>query len=171
MASEANSAVRAARRSDLQALADLRMRFLGEVAHAEPRLRLLADARARTEQTLPVWMGQEERVLIVAEGAAADDEEAHAAIVGYAMGLFKAVPPVLKHTHVGEILEIYVLPDARGRGLAGALIEVLTSALTGRGAEVLRAVVPIAGNADVQRIQNAGYVPLQVVLERRLDRV
>lgn len=171
MASEASSAVRAARRSDLQALADLRMRFLGEVAHAEPRLRLLADARARTEQTLPVWMGQEERVLIVAEGTAADEDEAHVPIVGYAMGLSSTVPPVLQHTHVGEILEIYVLPDVRGKGLASALIDVLTRALTGRGAEVLRAAVPLAGNADVERIQRAGYEPLQVVLERRLDRV
>ncbi|MDJ0521553.1 MAG: GNAT family N-acetyltransferase [Planctomycetota bacterium] len=171
MASEANSAVRAARRSDLHALADLRMRFLGAVGHAEPRLRLLADARARTEQTLPVWMGQDDRVLIVAEGEAPDVEEGTPPIVGYAMGLFTTAPPLLQHTHVGEILEIYVLPDARGRGLAGALIDVLTSALTGRGAEVLRSVVPIVGNADVDRIQRAGYSPLQFVLERRLDTV
>ncbi len=171
MATEARSAVRAARRSDLQALADLRMRFLGEVAHAEPRLRLLADARARTEQTLPVWMGQDDRILIVAEGEASGEDDAAAPIVGYAMGLFSTVPPVLRHTHVGEILEIYVLPDVRGKGLAGALLDVLTEALTGRGAEVLRAAAPIAGNADVARIERAGYQPLQYVLERRLDTV
>ena len=171
MAAEARSAVRAARRSDLGALADLRMRFLGEVAHAEPRLRLLADARARTEQTLPVWMGQDDRVLIVAEAPALDDEEAGGPIVGYAMGLFSSVPPVLEHTRVGEILEIYVLPDERGKGLAGALLAVLTDALTGRGSEVLRAAVPVVGNADVARIESAGYAPLQYVLERRLDAV
>lgn len=170
MSAEARSAVRAARRSDLQALADLRMRFLGEVAHAEPRLRLLADARARTEQTLPVWMGQDDRILIVAEGVATDDGET-VPIVGYAMGLFTSVPPVLQHTNVGEILEVFVVPDARGRGLAGALLNVLTEALTGRGAEVLRASVPVAGNADIARIENAGYAPLQYVLERRLDAV
>jgi len=152
-------------------LAELRMRYLGEVTHAEPRLRLLADARARTEQTLPVWMGLDDRILLVAEGEAPAEGEGSAPIVGYAMGLFSTVPPILRHTHVGEILELYVNPEVRGRGIAAALLAVLTEALTGRGAEVLRAAVAVAGNADIERIQKAGYAPLQYVLERRLDTV
>ena len=152
-------------------LGELRMRYLSEVTHAEPRLRLLADARARTEQTLPVWMGLDDRILLVAEGAPPVDGEGAAPIVGYAMGLFTTVPPVLRHTHLGEILELYVVPEVRGQGLAGALLTVLTEALTGRGAEVLRAVVAVAGTADIERIRMAGYAPLQYVLERRLDAV
>ena len=115
MAEDAGSAsgqtgIRAARRSDLQRLADLRMRFLGEAAHVESRLRLTADARQRTEQALPVWMGQDERVLLVAErslGEVESEESVTTELVGYAMGLLNTAPPVLENQHVGEILEIY----------------------------------------------------------------
>jgi len=170
MASEARSAVRAARRSDLQALADLRMRYLGEVAHIEQRLRLMPDARARTEQILPVWMGQEGRLLIVAEGEASDGETT-APLVGYGMALFQTVPPVLVHQRVGEILEVFVVADVRGQGIGRALVAVLTDALTGRGAEVLRAALPVAAETGQAQLAASGYTPLQYVYERRLDTV
>ena len=120
MSDDARAAIRAARRSDLHALTDLRLQFLGEAAHADTRLRLMPDARQRTEQALPVWMGQTDRVLLVAldpalshgDGPGADDAPA----VGYAMGLLGNVPPVLLHQHVGEILEVHVAPEHRGRG-------------------------------------------------------
>ena len=173
MAEDARSAIRAARRSDLHRLADLRMRCLGEAAHAEARLRLQPDARARTEQALPVWMGHDDRVLIVAEGqapAAEEGEEAPAApLVGYAMGLLNVAPPVLQSQHVGEILEVYLEPEARGRGLGEALVNVLTTALKGRGAQVLRAAVPVANEAARAQLARAGYLPLQRILERSLD--
>jgi len=170
MASEARSAVRAARRSDLQALADLRMRYLGEVAHVEQRLRLMPDARARTEQALPVWMGQEGRLLIVAEGASPEGEGS-GPLVGYAMALFQTVPPVLVHQKVGEILEVYVVSEVRGQGIGRALVAVLTDALTGRGAEVLRAAVPMAAETGIAQLEASGYTPLQYVYERRLDTI
>lgn len=197
----ARSAMRAARRSDLQRLAELRMRYLGEAAHLEQRLRLLPDARARTEQALPVWMGQDERILIVAEaeplGLSAEDgpeaglseattraddgdadvdaEEANEAprteVVAYAMGVLNTAPPVLASQHVGEILELYVLPEYRGRGIARSLIALVTEALCGRGAQVLRSALPVANREGRKRLAGAGYVPLQRILERRLDKV
>lgn len=171
MASEARSAVRAARRSDLQTLADLRMRYLGEVAHLEPRLRLMSDARVRMEAALPVWMGQEGRILLVAEGEVPEGEDADgsAPLAGFANALFKTVPPLLAHQHVGEIIEVYVSPDARGRGLGKALVDVATEALIGRGAEVLRSTVPVTAEAGQAQLGAAGYQPLEYLLERRLD--
>jgi len=169
----ARSAIRAARRSDLHRVADLRMRYLGEAAHGEVRLRLQPDARARTEQALPVWMGHDDRVLIVAEGEpppVAEGEEAPVApIVGYAMGLLNIAPPVLESQHVGEILEVYLDREARGHGLGQALVDVLTDALRGRGAQVLRAAVPVANEAARAQLAHAGYQPLQRILERSLD--
>lgn len=172
MLEEARSAIRAARRSDLHALTDLRMRHLGECAHGDPRLRLMPDARDRTEHALPVWLGQSDRVLLVAldptlsaPGGPGADE---APPVGYAMGLLGAVPPVLRHQHVGEILEVHVDPAHRGQGLGDALVEVLSRALVGRGAQVLRAAVPTSGEAARARLERAGYLPLQFELERGL---
>lgn len=173
MSADARAAIRAARRRDLHALTDLRLRFLGEAAHADPRLRLMPDARQRTEQALPVWMGQSDRVLLVAldptlahgDGPGADD----APPVGYAMGLLGAVPPVLQHQHVGEILEVHVATTHRGRGLGDALVAVLGDALAGRGAQVLRAAVPVTSPEARARLERAGYAPLQLELERSLD--
>jgi GNAT superfamily N-acetyltransferase len=159
-------AIRAARRSDLQTLTDLRMRFLGEAAHDEPRLRLTAAARARTEHALPVWMGQEDRVLVVAEVGEGEDRH----VVAYGMGYLRTVPPVLVRRHVGEILEVFVVPELRGEGHATAIVKVLTDALVGRGAEVLRAAVPSTHPSAQARLERAGYVPVQVELERTLGR-
>ncbi len=161
-------AIRAARRSDLQTLTDLRMRYLGEAAHDEPRLRLTADARARTEHALPVWMGQEDRVLVVAEAGDGDGETTH--VVAYGMGYLRTAPPVLVRRHVGELLEVFVVPEFRGQGHAAAIVRVLTDALVGRGAEVLRAAVPMGHAAAQARLKKAGYVPVQVELERTLGR-
>ena len=173
MAEGGRSAIRAARRSDLQRIADLRMRGLGEAAHAESRLRLMPDARARTEQALPVWMGQDERILIVAEGEApeetVDGEPASPPLLGYAMGRMNVAPPVFQNQHVGELLEIFLLPEARGLGLGQALVAVITEALRGRGAQVLRAAVPVANEVARSQLQHAGYKPLQRILERQLD--
>ena len=59
--------IRAARRQDAAALVELRIRYLADMARLEPRYELLPDVRERTEHLLPVWMDQEERVLLVAE--------------------------------------------------------------------------------------------------------
>ena len=173
MSDEVRSAVRAARRSDLHALTDLRLQFLGEAAHADTRLRLMPDARQRTEQALPVWMGQADRVLVVAmdpalasgDGPGAED----APLVGYAMGLLGAVPPVLAAQQVGEILEVYVDPAQRGRGLGDQLLSVVSNALVGRGAQVLRAAVPAHDDDSRARLERAGYGALQLEFERSLD--
>jgi GNAT superfamily N-acetyltransferase len=161
----ARSGIRAARRGDLQTLTDLRMRYLGEAAHQDARLRLLPDARARTEQTLPVWMGQDDRILLVALSGPDEDDEP----VGYAMGLLTMAPPLLQVQQVGEILEVYLAPDQRGRGLGAALVGTLTEVLVGRGARVLRAAIPVANARARAQLEAAGYVPLQLELERALD--
>ncbi len=168
MAAEYPGSVRAARRGDLQQLVDLRMRFLGETAHEEPRLRLLPDARQRTEQALPVWMGQDDRVLLVAETPAEGDEE-HGELVGYAMGFLNVWPPVFQSQHVGEIAECYIAESSRGKGLGGALVKLLTEVLLGRGATVLRAAVPVTNPGARAQLDAAGYAPLQFVMERRLN--
>jgi GNAT superfamily N-acetyltransferase len=151
------------------------MRYLGEAAHEEPRLRLLAEARTRTEQALPVWMGQEDCILLVALGPASEPvaveegEEPEGIPVGYAMGVLHTWPPVLKRQRGGEVVEIYVLPEHRGTGLGRGLVQVVTQVLRGRGAQVLRAALPVANEDARTRLRAAGYDPLQVVMERRLD--
>src|SRR5687767_11831032 len=103
--------VRAAGRHDVPALVDLRVRFLGERARLTKKPGISADVRARSEALLLVWLGQEERVILVSGGAGGA-----AAIDGYAVGFVSTWPPLFRRTRVGEVQEVYVDPAARGRG-------------------------------------------------------
>jgi GNAT superfamily N-acetyltransferase len=153
--------IRAARRTDAASLVELRIRYLADMARLEPRYELLPDVRQRTEHALPVWMDQEDRVLLVAEDGAGN-------VVGYATGLSAVWPPVLKVQHVGEVSELYVVAELRGQGVGRALLEALSSALRDRGARVLRAVVPSRGAEGLQRFEGQGYRPVHYVLEKGL---
>ena len=170
----ARERVRPAGRHDVPAIVDLRVRFLGERARLEGKPGLAPDVRARSEAQLPFWIGQDERVLLIAlagptERAAAEAGQAGASVAGYAMGQVSAWPPLFRRTRVGEILEVFVDPAARGLGLGRALIAVLTETLAARGVEVLRAAVAARDATSLERFEALGYRPWQHVLVRRQD--
>jgi GNAT superfamily N-acetyltransferase len=164
---EAAPRVRVARRHDVPALVELRVRYLAETARIEPRFGLLPDVRDRIAHALPVWVGQDERVLLVAE----EGPENEGTLVGYATGLVGVWPPVLREQHVGEVSEVYVAPDRRGRGVGRAMLARLMELLVARGAHVLRAPVPVKNEALLSRFEALGYEPLQFVMERNLEEV
>ncbi|MDJ0974605.1 MAG: GNAT family N-acetyltransferase [Planctomycetota bacterium] len=167
MTGERPPTIRAARRGDVPALVDLRIQHLGEIAKQATHVRLLPDARQRTEQSLPVWLGQEGRIVLVAEAPAPEGEEG--VLVGYAMGLVSTWPPVFKNQKVGEILECYVGVKYRAQGTGRGLVAKLTEILVGRGVEVLRSVVPEGLEGASGRMAAAGYQPLYLVMQRELD--
>jgi GNAT superfamily N-acetyltransferase len=163
----ARNGVRAAGRHDVPGLVDLRVRFLGERARLTKKPGIPPDVRARNEALLPVWLGQEERVLLVAAGGLAGG--APDALHGYALGLVSQWPPLFRRTRVGEVQEVYVEPAARGQGLGRMLLTVLTEVLLARGVEVLRAPVAVEDASSLARFEAQGYRPWQQVLERRQD--
>lgn len=165
---DVRSRIRAARRGDVPALVDLRVQFLGEAVHDEPRLRLLPDVRERTEHALPVWMEQRGRLLLVAEAKATDDE-APPPIVGYAMGTVDVLPPLFEHQHVGTIAECYVSPAARGEGLSRALVDLLAEMLGARESQVLRVAVPVGHEEVLARLVSEGFDPVQHTMARPLS--
>jgi L-amino acid N-acyltransferase YncA len=144
-------------------LAELRLWYLAETARLEPRLRLQPEARERIAQAVSAWVDHEERVLLVAETAG---EEGSPQVVGYASGLFSIWPPIWRAQHVGEVAECFVIPAARGKGAGRALLEGLIGELSRRGADVLRAPVPVKNDGSVALFQAAGFAPHMRVLER-----
>ena len=165
--SSAHERVRPAGRHDVPAVVDLRVRFLGERARLEGKPGISPDVRARTEALLPFWLGQDQRVVLVTHAAPPAGGEP--AIVGYAMGQVSIWPPLFRRTLVGEILEVFVDPAARGLGLGRALITVLTESLAARGVDVLRAAVAARDVTSLARFEALGYRPWQHVLVRRQD--
>lgn len=163
----AHASVRAAKRLDTHALAELRVLYLAEMARLEPRLQLLPDVRDRTEHAIPVWLDQEGRVLLVAALPGGDDS--HPNLVGYATGLATIWPPIFRHQHVGEVSELYVNPEHRGLGIGRVLLQQLSEGLTRRGAEVLRAPVAAQNQDSLDRFRAQGYRTLQFVMQRSLE--
>ena len=167
MSVQVETIIRAARRQDASPLTDLRIGYLAEVARLEPRLDLLPDVRERTEHALPVWIEQEDRVLLVAERRAPGEETG--TLIGYATGLATVWPPVFKNQHVGEVAEVYVQPGERGGGVGRLLLQALTNGLQEMGAEVLRAPVPVQSPDSLARFRSLGYSPVQYVVQRGLE--
>ena len=164
--SEAELHVRSARRSDVPALVDLRVQHLGERVSSEPGARLVPDVRARSEQHMPVWLGEEHRVLLVAQEGTDEDEGAR--LVGYAMGVVTRWPPILRAQRVGDIAELHVVPELRGKGLGQRMAHRLSQLLAGRGVQTLRATVPAGQPAAQARLEAEGYRPLYIVMKRPL---
>ena len=167
MSDPAEVNVRVAKRLDAAPLTDLRIGYLAEMARLEPRLQLLPDVRERTAHALGVWIEQEDRILLVVDAAATVEAPAH--LVGYATGVARVWPPVFKIQHVGEVAEVYVLPEERGKGVGRSLLRVLTARLRERGAHVLRAPVPIRNQDSLDRFRALGYQAVQYVLQRGLE--
>ncbi len=161
--------VRSARRQDTAALADLRVQYLAEMARLEPRLQLLPDVRDRTEHAIPIWLDQEDRILLVAETAVS--EHGPSDLVGYATGVSTVWPPVFRNQHVGEVSELYVIPSWRGRGVGKELLRTLSEGLTRTGASVLRAPVASRNADSLARFRAQGYRTLQIVLQKGMEDV
>jgi GNAT superfamily N-acetyltransferase len=160
------TSVRPARRTDLSRIADLRLWYLAETARLEPRLKLTPEARERIVQACASWEAQEERVLLVAEGPVGQGPGTTPGIVGYATGVTSIWPPIWKTQRVGEVWEVFVVPAARGHGLGKALLEGVLEGLSGLGAEVLRAWVPVHNDGSEALFHANGFQPVLRVFDR-----
>ncbi len=174
MAEEQTGRARPLRRGDVAHLAELRFKYLAETARLEPRMRLIPEARDRVTQAVTAWHGQEDLIVFVAEvppppgspPARESDAGDSPPLSGYAVGLYSVWPPIWRTQRVGEVSEVFVLPELRGKGIGRALLAALCGALSRRGAEVLRAPVPVRNEPSVARFRALGFEPLM----RRMDR-
>jgi GNAT superfamily N-acetyltransferase len=159
--------VRPLHRGDLTRLAELRLWYLAETARLEPRFRLLPEARERLGSAASVWWGQEDRIVLVAEDPAPSAPAKEAPpVVGFATGIVAVWPPVWRAQRVGEISEVFVVPDRRGHGVGRALLQGIVDALSHRGLDVLRAPVPTRNDGSLGLFRALGFDPVLRVLER-----
>ena len=155
--------VRPLARIDLPRVAELRWKALGERTHLDSRFLLAPDLHDRLPTVLSIWAEQEDRVTLVVTEGRGDD---HDPLVGYATGIVSVWPPVWRAQRVGEVAEVYVLPEARGRGHGRLLLEGLLDALSSLGVDVLRAPVPKRQEASLRLFRALGFTPVLRVLER-----
>ena len=95
-------------------------------------------------------------------------------------GAVKRVSPGCTSPRYGEIKRIYVDPDARGRGVGGALMDALESNLLALGIGIARLETGVRQPAALALYERRGYVrilpfgeygddPLSVFYEKRLS--
>lgn len=159
--------VRPLRRADIARLAELRLWYLAETARLEPRLKLVPEARERLTAAVTSWWGEEGRTtLVVEDPLALVPAGEDVPIVGYITGRVSVWPPVWKAQRVGEIVEAFVAPDRRNRGLGRALVAHLVDALVPQGVDVLRSKAPVKNDGSVGLLTASGFTPLFHLLEK-----
>lgn len=97
-----------------------------------------------------------------------DDRSSAEQILGFVT--FYVETGLYEQTETRGIVEnIYVIPDARGRGVGSALLKDAEDRLIERGAEV-GALSVLAGNQDGQEFYRShGYEPHRITVERAFD--
>lgn len=109
--------VRRAERRDREAVQALWARLLAEQAAADARFAPAEDAARRWENDFPHWVQSEGRRLVVAEQGGA--------VVGFASASRWYAPPVYEPSAEVLLEELYVVPEARRRGVGRALWEAV----------------------------------------------
>ena len=70
--------------------------------------------------------------------------------------------------HHGTLAELYVVPQARGKGLGRALIEGCEAWARGRGHKLLTVGVLTKNPSAIRAYEGAGYAPYWVTMRRYL---
>jgi ribosomal protein S18 acetylase RimI-like enzyme len=160
--------VRLVRRTDVAALPELRLRAHAgverggkhDVSDAGERARLVAGTRLLVES---------EAVSVFVAEADAHAADGGGALVGYAFGRHAVWPPIWRTQRVGEIVETYVAPGPDAPRLLTALVGAVTTELSRRDVEVLRARVACDDRETRARFEAIGFTPLMRTFVRRAE--
>lgn len=80
--------------------------------------------------------------------------ESHGDIVGLASGVIWEEDPAVAHVY-----QMWVLPEARGKGIATALLNTITAWAELRGCELMKLVVTTTNEAAVNLYRSFGFYP------------
>ena len=148
--------IRRARTADLPALARLGAALLRQHAAYDPRRFTLPDPPV--EDAYAAFFAAEldaaASVLLVAEPAGAYDG---GPALGYAFARLEPASFVDALPTSGWVHDLYVDPDARGRGAGPALLDAAVSALRGAGATIVLLTVAPANPAARRLFERRGF--------------
>lgn len=89
-------------------------------------------------------------------------------IVGFAIAFFKDDPNLFTALQTGQVLDLFVHPDHRRRGVGGALLQWTLDSLKVLGAQDVRLHVAMANPGAVRLYEKLGLRPVMVRMYRRL---
>jgi ribosomal protein S18 acetylase RimI-like enzyme len=147
--------LRPATAKDVPALVPLLIRLKRLNEEFDPLLKVRSDADARAEEVLRRDIADSNAVVLAAEGVGADKDK----VVGVVRAHLRE-RPFYSPEREGVILDIYLLPIYRRKGVGEFLLREVTAKLKEKGAGVVTAEFPTQNEIAVRFYAKRGFRPI-----------
>ncbi len=155
--------LRPARPADIPALVPLLLRLKRLNEEFDPLLKVRDDADEQAHAVLAANLADPKSVVLAAEGIGADRDK----VVGVVRAVVRERPFYVPE-HEGVILDIYLLPLYRRRGVGEYLLREVSTALKAKGAGVVTAEFPAQNEIASRFYAKRGFRPITSIHARSL---
>jgi ribosomal protein S18 acetylase RimI-like enzyme len=155
--------LRPAREADVAAIVPLLLRLKRLNEEFDPLLRVREDAEEQAREVVRAQVADPKVVILVAKGSGADRDK----IVGFVRAVVRE-RPFYAPEFEGVIVDIYLLPLYRRRGVGEYLLAEVSSALKAKGAGVVTAEFPAQNEIAVRFYAKRGFRPVTSIHARPL---
>jgi len=155
--------LRPAREADLPAILPLLLRLKRLNEEFDPLLKVREDAEQQAGQILKADLTNPKAIVLAAEGVGADRDK----VVGFVRAHIRE-RAFYAPEHEGVILDIYLLPLYRRRGVGEHVLEEVTTALKAKGAGIVTAEFPAQNEIATRFYSKRGFRPITAVQARSL---
>ena len=155
--------LRPAREADVPAIVPLLLRLKRLNEEFDPLLKVRDDAEGQGREVVRGQLADPKAVVLVAEGSGPD----HDKIVGFVRAVVRE-RPFYTPSSEGVILDIYLLPLYRRRGVGEYLLAEVSAALKAKGAGVVTAEFPAQNEIAVRFYAKRGFRPVTAIHARTL---
>jgi ribosomal protein S18 acetylase RimI-like enzyme len=152
--------IREARRDDLDQVVTYIVRFYRVNEEFDPLYALRQEVEEAARKLVESYLSSPNSIFIVAE--------ADGRIVGIARGELRE-NPLLEASPLGVIVELYVHPSYRRRGIARMLVEELARRFKERGAKAIAAEFPYLNEIAVSFYKKLGFRPLTSIYVKEAE--
>ena len=155
--------LRPARESDVAAIVPLLLRLKRLNEEFDPLLKVREDAEGQAREIVRAQVADPKAVVLVAEGSGADRDK----VVGFVRAAVRE-RPFYTPEQEGVIVDIYLLPLYRRRGVGEYLLAEVSGALKAKGAGVVTAEFPAQNEIAVRFYTKRGFRPVTAIHARPL---
>ena len=155
--------LRPAREADVPVLVPLLLRLKRLNEEFDPLLKVREDAEAQASRLLHNDLADPKAIVLAAEGVGPDKDK----VVGFVRATVRERAFYVPQ-HEGVILDIYLLPLYRRRGVGEYLLREISSALKAKGAGVVTAEFPAQNEIASRFYQKRGFRPITAIHARSL---
>ncbi|HYA70620.1 MAG TPA: GNAT family N-acetyltransferase [Thermoplasmata archaeon] len=155
--------LRPARDADVAALIPLLLRLKRLNEEFDPLLKVREDAEQQARQILKSDISNPKAVVLAAEGVGAEREK----VVGFVRAHVRE-RPFYAPEQEGVILDIYLLPIYRRRGVGEFVLHEVANALKAKGAAIVTAEFPAQNEIAARFYTKRGFRPITAVQARSL---